>query len=389
MAASPSLIGIVVIIAHVLSFYYANPFLAMTTENKTYRNHLGTDITSPVPITVAIVNYNGSRFIRRCMDALYETDYPNLEVMVIDNASTDDSVSLIRRYYPQVTLHRMPANKGPNPARNYALKHAGTRYVLLMDNDAFLTPTCLRRLVSSIRSDGNTVIYAPKIVSCDAPEQVQYFLTSIHFLGQAIIDTRVSNTPMAAENTLLSTTVNGTTLLIDRQLANSVALFDEEMFFGWTDGDYSFRITAAGLKCLVVTDAVVLHPIKVRSRQIVYHQVKNRWIFMLKNISCKTLLLIAPSLVVYEIMLAVFLFFRGDFKVYIQAIMDIVREMPSVKRRRIIAMKHKKKGDQALLSSGDFVSAQMLITNNALKLVLSIINRIFDIYWMFVRPMVR
>src|SRR5262245_12760771 len=87
------------------------------------------------PVSVAVVNWNGEAYLAGCLRSILDQSLRPAEVRVFDNASTDSSVDLVAREFPSVAVTRLPENRGPGPARNEALHSAGTRLLLLVDND--------------------------------------------------------------------------------------------------------------------------------------------------------------------------------------------------------------------------------------------------------------
>ncbi len=337
-------------------------------------------------VTIAVINYNGSEYLEKTFSEIFQIDYPYYEVMLIDNASTDDSVECVQKKFERVTIHQMPDNRGPNIARNFALKNAQNRYLLLLDNDAIVTKDCLSNLIDVLTGNSDAATCSPLIVDSEDEKKVQYGVTHIHFVGAALIENL--NGAVSQERLSVATTINGTAMLVDRDRANKVGLFDEEMFFGWTDGDYSFRLTAAGYKCLIDNQSKVLHPASNRSKKVVLHQVKNRWVFILKNYSWKTILLSSPALIFYEIAFLPFIVMKGNLKEYFQAIGVMIRELPKTLKKRKEFFERKVLPDKNLLRSGDFTNAQSLITNKYIRMGMVLVNKILDIYWLLIRRLV-
>lgn len=336
------------------------------------------------PVTIGVVNYNGLNYLERTFSAIFEIDYPDYDVMMVDNGSTDKSVEYVSEHFKDVQIFRTPTNRGPNAARNLALLNARSRYLFLLDNDAILTQDCLSKLVNILTSRNDAVTCSPLIVDSDKPDKVQYGVTHIHYIGAAILE----NTNGLVDKVSVTTTVNGTALLIDTERANKIGLFDEQMFFGWTDGDYSFRLTGSGSKCLIAHDSKVLHPASQRSKSLVYHQVKNRWLFILKNYSWRTLFLISPALIFYEAALFTFLLITGHLKEYLLAVNAIIQNMPRTFRKRRQFFTVKKVTDDVLLRSGYFLGTQFIVKNKYLKMGVTFFNAVVDKYWVIVKRFV-
>jgi GT2 family glycosyltransferase len=339
-------------------------------------------------VTIGIVNYNGRSLLEKCLVSVYKNKYPSFRVMVVDNASTDDSVTFVRDKYKDVAIHQMESNRGPNPARNYALKNAESRYVLLLDNDAILTEDCLLTLMAAIELDETAATCSPVIVDEQDSARIQYGITHIHYAGAAILKKSTDSYAYPGTRVAVSTTINGTALLVDRERANPVSLFDEDMFFGWTDGDYSFRLSAAGLKCLVNFDSVVRHPSSNRSAKIIFHQVKNRWLFILKNYSGRTIAVLLPALLFYESAQFGFMILSRSVKDYFSALAAIAGNWSGIRRSRRATLANKKVSDRILLCAGDFMGAQIMIKNKLIKSCILLVNVILDKYWLLARKLI-
>lgn len=343
------------------------------------------DSLNDIAVSICVINYNGMKYLKNTFDAIFSIDYQNFDVTLIDNASTDESVSFVAANYKVVQIVNMPENKGPNIARNYALKNAANDFVLLLDNDAIVTKYCLKKLIKSLLADSAAVTCSPLIVDADNAEIVQYGATHIHYVGAAIIDRQFKSSTQNANKNYISTTINGTALLVNRERVNRIALFDEDMFFGWEDGDFSYRLTSAGNHCLIDRKAVVRHPKSNRSKKMIYHQVKNRWVFMLKNYSLKTLILTAPALIFYEFCLLGFIAMSGGLGDFFKAFTDTIKEWPVISKKRKEAMAKKTISDRELLRVGDFLSSQLIVKSKAIKFATYFINFILDKYWLLVK----
>jgi len=105
-------------------------------------------------------------------------------------------------------------------------------------------------------------------------------------------------------------------LLLDRQAAIEVGLFDERYFIGKEDGDFTHRICLAGYRILELPESLVLHRSRPRGTWLFYYQIRNRWHFMLKNYQWRTLIAIVPVLLVHEPLQLLVLHLQGHGAVY-------------------------------------------------------------------------
>lgn len=117
-------------------------------------------------LAVIIVNFNGERFLRPCLDALRSQSFDDFFTVVLDNGSADSSVGIITRDYPDITLMRSDVNLGFAAGNNIAIRACldrGPDYVLTLNNDVILEPDCVERLVSLLDSGPDTWCCQPKM----------------------------------------------------------------------------------------------------------------------------------------------------------------------------------------------------------------------------------
>jgi GT2 family glycosyltransferase len=103
--------------------------------------------TSVPSVAVAVINYNGAEYLKACIESLRGQDHPPAEAVVLDNRSTDGSVTLLREIFPEIRLIELPSNLGYADAANLAIRETDSRYLLLVNPDVVLTPNYLRELL--------------------------------------------------------------------------------------------------------------------------------------------------------------------------------------------------------------------------------------------------
>ena len=175
------------------------------------------------------------------------------------------------------------------PARNIGIRRTTERFVFLMDADVIVRPDTIVRLRRAMATDDRIKIGSPIVVHAAAPDTIQYAGGSLHFLCEGL--NPWMDRPLAERGTapLDVGVASGNGLLIDRQAAVDIGLFDERYFLGKDDGDFTHRMRMAGYRILEVPDALVLHNSRPRGTWLFYYQIRNRWHFMLKNYQWRTL----------------------------------------------------------------------------------------------------
>lgn len=121
--------------------------------------------------TVVIPNYNGKHFLQDCLDSLLQSTV-EIAVIVVDNGSTDGSVSWIQEHFPQVKLICFSENKGFCTAVNTGIEAAATPYVFLLNNDTKTDRFCLERLERAMEADEKIFSVGAKMLSMKEPELV-------------------------------------------------------------------------------------------------------------------------------------------------------------------------------------------------------------------------
>lgn len=113
-------------------------------------------------LSVVVVTYNATPFIAECLDSIFSQEGVSVEVIVVDNASADGTVDVVREAYPEVHVIANKENRGFSAANNQGLRHAGGRYHALVNPDTYLFPGCLAPLVAHLDAHPACGVVAPR-----------------------------------------------------------------------------------------------------------------------------------------------------------------------------------------------------------------------------------
>lgn len=114
-------------------------------------------------VSVIILNWNGERYLRQCLDSVLAQDYDPLDIIVVDNASGDASVEIVKTDYPAVLLIENPLNTGFAAGNNIGIRHAKGDYIVIFNNDAEMERNCISEMVRAIEKDKRYGACATKI----------------------------------------------------------------------------------------------------------------------------------------------------------------------------------------------------------------------------------
>ena len=109
-------------------------------------------------VSAIVVNWNGMEFLPTCLDSIFKQDYNNIEVIVVDCASRDESVSWIVENYPKTKVIALQKDPGPPAAINLAAREAKGEYILILNNDVILPEDLIEKMAKELRTDKNCVI---------------------------------------------------------------------------------------------------------------------------------------------------------------------------------------------------------------------------------------
>ncbi len=350
-------------------------------------------MTAPA-ITLCLVNFDGAHYLPKALDAA-QPHAQFSEILVADNASTDGSVSLLSSRYPHVRVLQLDRNRGPAGARNAALAAARSNLVLFQDNDVELTPGCVAYLLAALRNSPGTLLVAPRVLYAHNPELVQYDSADCHFLGLMI--TRNANRLAALIDHQPATTTSLVTscFLLDRSRWDSATPFDESFGFNYEDHDFGVRACVRGHELLVEPRARVLHAggtpgLSYRTGGVVhelrvYYLIRNRWYILTKVFAARTLIVLAPALVLYEFSQVVGALSKGWGRSWLAAVRDYWRELPRLLRDRRVVQTGRRIGDRALLKSGPLPLTSAIRATTAERAAVGALQGVLNAYWRIAR----
>jgi GT2 family glycosyltransferase len=219
-------------------------------------------------VSVVIINWNGWKDTLECLESLFDVNYSNYDVVVVDNNSHDDSVIQIKDYAPNKELKLIENEKnygfaeGNNIGIKYALKYFKPDYILLLNNDIVVDKDFLKELVNIGKSDDKIGILGPKIYFYDKPDviwsagcKISWKLGRGLHIGIGQTDHGQYDNPKKVEY------ISGSAFLIKKGVINKIGLMDKKYFLYFEESDWTLRANQAGYKSLYVPNAKVWHKV--------------------------------------------------------------------------------------------------------------------------------
>lgn len=257
-------------------------------------------------LAVVIPNFNGSDMLRQCLDSLDKQSLLPDEVIVVDNASTDDSVPMVRSRFPHVKLMIMETNTGFAGGVNIGFRSAmgseRIRYLAVINNDAFIDNNWVRTIVDFLNKN-------PKAGAC----QGKVIFTGergINTLGVVPLrDGGAFNLGIGSPDVSLPTFeifgVSGAAAVYRKEALADVGLFDEDFFMYMEDVDLAWRLRWSGWTSHLIGGAVAIHAHSASNRdpsRKMYHVMRNSNYVCMKNLPFTMVLALPISFVAVRLM---------------------------------------------------------------------------------------
>jgi len=306
-------------------------------------------MSSPESVSVTIVTYNSGRYIRRCLESVFSQRYPRLEIIVVDNASTDGTLDILEGFEDRCQVVLNDRNLGFAAAQNQAISLSSGAWVLTVNPDVFLMPGFIQSLVEGGRIDPAIGTVCGKLLSIspafEIPEEPVMDSAGIYFTPMLRHFDRGSQEHDNGHYLRYEYVFGATAAAAcyRREMVQDVSsngeFFDPDFFAYREDADLAWRAQLLGWKCVFVPCALGYHVRQVRPgmrravpAEINMHSVKNRFLMRLKNIT--------PSLYLRHLVpitlrdLGIVLYCLIGEQTSIKAFLLTIRNLPRVLEKR-------------------------------------------------------
>lgn len=217
-------------------------------------------------VAIVILNYNGKNWLAQFLPQVLATDYPGVEVIVADNASTDDSISWLTQVYPNVRLIGLSQNYGYAGGYNRALEQVDAQYFVLLNSDVSVQPGWLHPLIAYMEMDARIGAAQPMIRSYNQPAYFEYAGAAggwIDTWGYPFARGRVMDTIEQDKGQYQSSIpifwATGAALCVRKTAWIAAGGLDEVFFAHQEEIDFCWRLQLMGFQVVVCCDSVVYH----------------------------------------------------------------------------------------------------------------------------------
>lgn len=252
------------------------------------------------PITIVILSWNGRQHLANFLPSVVETEYPDFKIIVIDNGSTDDSLSFLADQFPQIQTIALKENQGFAGGYNLGLQQIDDEYLVLLSSDVWVDKNWLMPLVKKMQEDDKIAVIQPKVLAYKQPEYFEHAGAAggmMDIFGYTFCRGRVFFSVEKDENQYAETDLfwaSGACFFIKKSIFDAAQGFDSSFFAHFEEIDLCWRIQNLGYRISYCPASTVYHlgggTLAYNSPLKNFLNYRNNLLMLLKNLHVKDLL---------------------------------------------------------------------------------------------------
>ena len=303
-------------------------------------------------VSVIVLNYNAGELLLNCIESIKKSAYKNLEIIVVDNISTDKSQKICKEKYPDIKLIQNDENFGYCEGNNIGIREAKGDYIIILNPDTIVESNWIKELISAYNKFGEG-LYQPKHLSLNEKTVYMSAGNMLNIFGFGYAREKGNKDENQFNKIEEISYASGTCLFTSSAVLKKVGLFDPFIFLYHDDLDLGWRASQLGIKSYYVPTSIIYHAesysLKWNAEKF-YWLERNRKYCILTHYSKQTYSKIFPTLLVVDFFVWIFYLTKGFLGSKIRAELDII------KNRKAIKIKYEE------LESKKIVSDKELIT---------------------------
>lgn len=265
-------------------------------------------------VSIIIVTYNSQDEIVECINSVLQQDYQNIEVIIVDNASTDNTIEAINANFynnMKVRVVRNPENNGYSGGNNLGYTYAGGEFVVILNPDAIVDRKWLTEMIRLYRQKEDAGIICSNVLLYDKRDSINACGNDLHLTGLVFSrfykekECRCKEEKVAAPS--------GASMIFSRNNLEKIGRtkpFDNQRFvMEYSDTDLALDFLGHDLSCYVLPSSKVFHKFRFKMNANRLHTLeRGRYCLLCKHLTKRTLLKLSPALILSEIIVWTFSF---------------------------------------------------------------------------------
>jgi len=302
-------------------------------------------------VSVIVLNYNAGELLLNCIESVKKSTYKNLEIIVVDNISTDKSQEACKEKYPNIKLIQNDENFGYCEGNNIGIRKARGDFIMILNPDTIVEPNCIRELIFAHEKLGEG-LYQPKILSLNEKQVLQSTGNMIHVFGFGFAKDKGRKDEEVSEEIEKIGYASGTCLFTSKSVLEKVGLLDSFLFLYHDDLDLGWRASQIGINSYYVPKSKIYHvesySLKWSAKKF-YWLERNRKYCLLTHYSKNTYAKMYSSLCLVDLFVWFFYISKGFLGAKIKAELDIR------KNKRLIEIKYQELEEKKTIPDGKLI----------------------------------
>ncbi len=311
-------------------------------------------------VSVVITNYNGGIHLKECLNSLKEINYSNYEIILLDNASADNSIELALKICPEIRIVSLDKNYGFAEGTNKGAYEAKGEFIVFLNNDTRVHEDWLKELVNAVKIYGEENIYSSKVLFYNPPYKINTIGGIITPMGSGL-DINFAKPDLEKYNNVRFVgSPSGCSMLLKKSLFEKMGGFDKDYFAYLEDVDFGWRCWLNGHKTYYIPTSIVYHKYGATGGQRdspfrVFHVQKNKLSNILKNFSGGN---IVSGLIIsagFDIVRILGFALKGDFEL-VSAVFKgnyhFMKNIPETLKKRKYIQKNRQISDSEMAEMG-------------------------------------
>jgi len=286
-------------------------------------------------VSVIVLNYNAGELLLNCINSLKKSKYTNLEILVVDNISSDGSQTKCKEQFPDIKLIQNKENFGYCGGNNIGIREAKGEFIVILNPDTIVESNCIEELIFAHNKFGDR-LYQPKILSLNEENIIQSTGNMLHIFGFGFARDKGNKILDKNEEIEKIGYASGTCLFTSRKVLEKVGFLDEFLFLYHDDLDLGWRAAQIGISSFYVPKSKIFH---VESYSLKWSPKKFFWLernrkyCLLTHYSKDTYKKMRFSLMLVDLFVWVFYFSKGFLGAKIKAESEIRKNKRNIEEK--------------------------------------------------------
>ncbi len=302
-------------------------------------------------VSIIVLNYNAGKLLLDCVTSLKKSRYENMEILVVDNISSDNSHIKCKEEFPEIKLIQNKKNLGYCGGNNVGINEAKGEFIVILNPDTIVEEDWLEELFIAYDEFGDG-LYQPKIISLNEPGVIQSTGNMIHIFGFGFARDKGKKIIEKKEVIEKIGYASGTCLFTSRKIFEKVGLLDEFLFLYHDDLDLGWRAAQMGISSYYVPKSKIFHAESYSLRwsaKKFYWLERNRKYCLRTHYSKETYKKMGFSLMLVDLFVWIFYISKGFLGAKIRAELDILKNKDIIENKYLELQNKKMISDEELI----------------------------------------